>query len=125
MSARKSVCPSGAERTVSRAAIKPFAPGRFSTITGWPIDSVILAPIWRARMSGELPGGEETRMRIGFEGKDCATASPAREARTQARTVFFMGGLRSERRILMQYDGALPTAAARRHVRCERAGFGQ
>src|SRR5712691_1240954 len=88
ISARNKVCRSGAARAVSRAAIMPLAPGRFSTITGWPRDSVSLAPICRARMSGELPAGEGTRMRIGFEGKDCAAAVPANAARTHARICF-------------------------------------
>src|SRR6267378_4058940 len=89
----------------------PFAPGRFSTITGCPTDSVIWAPIWRARISGELPGGEGTRMRIGFDGKDCAAASPASVARVQARRVFFMGSLRAERGILrIAYDERHPPA---------------
>src|SRR6266581_2855575 len=39
-------------------------------------------------MSGELPAGEGTRMRIGFEGKDCAAAVPVNTARTHARNCF-------------------------------------
>src|SRR5882762_10541105 len=88
ISARNSVCPSAAALTVSRAAIMPLAPGRFSTITGWPRDCVSLAPICRARMSGELPAGEGTRMRIGFEGNDCAAAVAVNAARTHARMCF-------------------------------------
>src|SRR3989442_10736112 len=44
----------------------------YTTLFRSPRDSESLAPICRARMSGELPAGEGTRMRIGFEGKDCA-----------------------------------------------------
>src|SRR5215472_117764 len=120
MIARNSVYPSGPDRTVSRAAIRPFAPGRFSTITGWPNDSARCAPIWRARRSGELPGGEDTRMRIGFVGKDCAAARPASAASRQARSVFFIGGLCGKCKILV-YVGALPPAAARRRLRAGRA----
>src|SRR5260221_2677895 len=75
MSARNSVCPSGGAFAASRAAMTPFAPGRFSTITGWPKASDSLLAIWRARMSGELPATEGTRILIGRLGKPCAPAT--------------------------------------------------
>src|SRR5260221_9146384 len=94
--ARNRVWPSGAAFAASRAAIKPLAPGRFSTITGWPSASASLPPIWRARMSGELPAGEGTRMRIGLDGEGFAEDAPPPIAPSNARTHMpadFTGGL--------------------------------
>src|SRR5919108_4232861 len=69
----------------------PFAPGRFSTIIGWPSDSDSLPPICRARMSGELPGGAGTRMRMGLEGKDCpSNVDGSAHAKIAPITSFFM-----------------------------------
>ena len=73
MSARKSVWPSGGAFAASRAAIRPFAPGRFSTMTGCPNASESFVAIWRARMSGELPATDGTTMRSGRTG-NCAAA---------------------------------------------------
>src|SRR5688572_17255539 len=77
MSASSIVWPSGGDFAASRAAIRPAPPGRFSTTTGCPSDSASLPAIWRARMSGELPAGAGTRMRIALEGKLCAAAESA------------------------------------------------
>ena len=55
----------------------PLAPGRFSTITGWPRRSVIFGPIRRDMMSVVLPGGNGMMILIGFEGQDCAIAAEA------------------------------------------------
>ena len=52
------------------------APGRVSTMTGWPQFSVIFCPITRARMSVDPPGANGTMILIGFSGylsaADCA-----------------------------------------------------
>src|SRR3954470_7508687 len=45
-----------------------LAPGRLSTITGWPQSSVSFCPISRATGSVLPPAGKGTRMRIGLLG---------------------------------------------------------
>jgi len=60
--------PSAPDRTVSRAAISRSRRAGVSTITGWRTTPRGAPDLARAR-SGELPGGEDTRMRIGFEGR--------------------------------------------------------
>ena len=61
--------PSGAASFTACAAIRPPAPGRFSTITGEPIEAVILSAIKRAVASAEPPGGKPTKI---FTGAACA-----------------------------------------------------
>ena len=60
--------PSGTARATTSAAMTPDAPGRFSTTTGWPSDSVSFCATMRARMSFAPPGGKPTSMRSGFDG---------------------------------------------------------
>src|SRR5579862_2903641 len=54
----------------------PLAPGRLSTMTGWPNASLSLGAIWRTRTSGALPAIVGTMMWIGLFGKLCACARP-------------------------------------------------
>jgi hypothetical protein len=63
-----SVCPSGAAFAVASMPIMPPAPGRFSTITGWPRDSASLGPSLRAITSSVEPGANAAMIRIGFDG---------------------------------------------------------
>jgi hypothetical protein len=63
------VWPSGSVCATPCVAISPFAPGRFSTTTGWPSRSAIFGAINRARMSMPPPGGKPMTMRSGREGK--------------------------------------------------------
>src|SRR2546425_7549348 len=51
------VLPSGADFATYSAPMIWFAPGLFSTMTGWPRSSERRAPIWRERGSGGPPGG--------------------------------------------------------------------
>src|SRR3954466_16203191 len=52
-----------------------LAPGRFSTITGWPMFCETLAATRRVTPSAPPPGGKPTTQLIGFEGyADCARA---------------------------------------------------
>ena len=44
------------------------APGRVSTMTGWPQFSVNFCPMTRARMSVDPPGANGTMILIGFSG---------------------------------------------------------
>src|SRR5262249_39325238 len=58
-------------RVICSAASALSAPGRLSTITGWPICSDSAWPMMRVVGSAEPPGGKPTTKRIGFAG-DCA-----------------------------------------------------
>src|SRR2546422_9539422 len=51
------VLPSGADFATYSAPMIWFAPGLFSTMTGWPRSSERRAPVWRERGSGAPPGG--------------------------------------------------------------------
>src|ERR1051326_3881366 len=88
--ASSSVWPSGGDFAASRAAISPAPPGRFSTITGWPKASESLVEICRARMSGELPAGLGTRMRMGLDGNPCARPGAASAHCKMMNTVNFL-----------------------------------
>jgi hypothetical protein len=66
-----SVCPSGADFATSTTPILPFAPGRFSTTTGWPSVSWSFAPSARPIWSAAPPGGKFTTMRSDLAGKVC------------------------------------------------------
>src|ERR1041384_7796788 len=90
MSARNSVWPSGGDFAASRAAISPAPPGRFSTITGWPKASESLLELFRSRMSGELPAGLGTRMRMGLDGNPCARPGAASAHCKMMNTVNFL-----------------------------------
>jgi hypothetical protein len=58
-----SVYPSGAALTTFSVAMLLAAPGRSSTINGWPRRSPSHWPIKRAMMSAELPAGKPTTNR--------------------------------------------------------------
>jgi len=78
-------------------------------------------------MSGELPRGEGTRMRIGFEGKDCArTAVAVNAARTHAR-IRFIGRLSLARtarsRVCAFREGGHRSFASADQPLREQAGF--
>jgi hypothetical protein len=60
------------------------APGLLSISTGCPTLSETFWPTVRATMSIAPPGAKPTRMRMGFEGNDCAAAVAA-EPRAMAR----------------------------------------
>ena len=64
-----SVCPSGWARTTALIAMLPFAPGRFSTTTGWP--SAACSPSWNSRAAKSVPppGGFGTITVMGRLGK--------------------------------------------------------
>src|SRR2546426_10701423 len=51
------VLPSGADFATYSAPMIWFAPGLFSTMTGWPRSSERRAPSWGAGASGAPPGG--------------------------------------------------------------------
>jgi len=51
-----------------------FAPGLFSTITGWPSASASFGVTRRALTSTALPGPVGTIQRTGFAGQVCAFA---------------------------------------------------
>ena len=60
--------------------IVPPAPGRLSTITGWPHAALSRSPTMRAITSVALPGVNGTMIRIGFArigAAPCASAAGA------------------------------------------------
>src|ERR1043166_404427 len=61
-------------RVICSAARALSAPGRLSTMTGWPIWSESAWPIMRVVGSAEPPGGKPTMNRMGFAGY-CAKPS--------------------------------------------------
>src|SRR5580698_6033335 len=73
--ASRIVWPSAAEEATRTAPIDPFAPPRFSMITGTPSDLDINGPTNRGIVSAVLPGGYGTTMVIAFSGKPAAAAS--------------------------------------------------
>src|ERR1043165_2562072 len=68
------VWPWGALRVICSAARALSAPGRLSTMTGWPIWSESAWPIMRVVGSAAPPGGKPTMKRLDFAGH-CATAA--------------------------------------------------
>src|SRR6185436_17114817 len=68
--------------------IVPPAPGRFSTITGWPSAACSLSATGRAMVSVAEPGVNGTMTRIGFEGNDWPCALSAKQANSAARSDF-------------------------------------
>ena len=52
----------------------PPAPGRFSTITGWPNPSERICAVIRASASAGPPGANPTSSLIGRSGNACAPA---------------------------------------------------
>ena len=79
-----SVWPSGRALAASSAEMLPFEPGRLSTTTFWPSRCPSGAPTVRAITSVAPPGGNDTMIRIGRLGKDCALATLAAEHSTTA-----------------------------------------
>src|ERR1700735_945493 len=73
--ASRIVWPSSTEEAPRTAPIDPFAPPRFSMITGTPSDLDINGPTNRGIVSAVLPGGYGTTMVIAFSGKPAAAAS--------------------------------------------------
>src|SRR5438445_701036 len=68
----KMVCPSAGARAAASAPIAMLPPRRLSTTTGWPSPSESLVLIWRARISGGLPGASGTMKRMGPDGASIA-----------------------------------------------------
>src|SRR5436305_12851284 len=75
-----SVYPSGSARNTASAPMLPAAPGRLSTITGWPHFSLNFAATMRGSRSALPPAGNGTTMRTGFAGHSCAWTAVARLA---------------------------------------------
>src|SRR5450631_1922663 len=86
---RTSVYPSGAALAAISIAKLPAAPGRFSTIAGWPSTSASFAPTSLPRKSPPLPAANGTMRRMGRLGygivSDGSTAS-LRQGTTHAST---------------------------------------
>src|SRR5438477_437547 len=83
-----SVYPSGSARYAASAPMLPAAPGRLSTITGWPHFSASFSATMRGIRSALPPAGNGTMMRTGFAGHSCAwtmKAAPSSAANRSAR----------------------------------------
>jgi len=111
------VCPSGAAGPRLGAANQALGPPvlhdhRLAS------DSESLAPIWRRGCRASCRAAKDTRMRIGFEGKDCARASPASVARTQGEDAFHPAPQRSA---ATQPPGAHPSNLVERFDLDDRA----
>src|SRR3954462_14273214 len=101
-----SVVPSGADFATASAPILPPAPVRFSTITGWPSCSDILAATIRPTVSTAPPAANGTTIRIGRVRKFCgrvgaagthaatATATSQQSRRTFGIDLFLLRNLR-------------------------------
>src|SRR3989442_15349688 len=63
------VLPSGADFATYSAPMIWFAPGLFSTMTGWPRSSERRAPIWGEGASGAPPGEGGTAIPTGPGGE--------------------------------------------------------
>src|SRR5687768_217319 len=73
----RSVYPSGLARAASSVPIRPLAPPRLSTTTGWPQPSESFCATVREMMSVPPPGGNGTMRRTGRLGYACAAVSEA------------------------------------------------
>jgi len=60
----------------------PAAPGRFSTITGWPHFSESFSATMRGMRSALPPAGNGTMMRTGRAGQSCAEAAETARRKT-------------------------------------------
>src|SRR5947208_2613974 len=63
------VLPSGADFATYSAPMTWFAPGLFSTMTGWPRSSERRAPLWRERADVAAPGEGGATLWTGPEGR--------------------------------------------------------
>src|SRR4051812_18353639 len=68
---------SGGALATASVAVMPLAPGRLSTMTGWPNAFSRLGWIRRATVSLSPPGANGTTMRTGWSGQVCARACVA------------------------------------------------
>src|SRR5258708_27674475 len=75
--ATNSSCPSGGARSTTSAPMLPFAPGRFSTMNGWPNALANSSAAMRASTSTEPPGGLVAMRGTGRSGQGCAGVAPA------------------------------------------------
>src|SRR3954464_10917494 len=72
--ASRIVWPSAGEEATRTAPIDPFAPPRFSMVTGTPSDLDIRGPTNHGIASAVLPAGYGTTIVIVFSGKPAAAA---------------------------------------------------
>src|SRR5260370_14592265 len=80
------VYPSGGDFATASAATLPPAPGRFSTITGWPRDSLSLAPHPGKHVNGAAGDeGDDDADRLVGIGLGTGAACETREARERER----------------------------------------
>src|SRR5215210_7032270 len=78
------VYPSGAASVTYCPAMLPLAPGRFSTMTGWPMFCESLAATRRVTPSAPPPGGNPTTQVIGLAGYACCARRGSGKPRVAA-----------------------------------------
>ena len=92
-----SVCPSGFAPTSVCVAVRPFAPGRFSTTIGTPSTFSRSLAMSREIMSAVPPAVKPTSQRIGPDGQLCALALPvqaaSKSASSETRANFIVSSL--------------------------------
>ena len=123
-----SVCPSGLAATSACVAVRPFAPGRFSTMIGTPSTFSRSLAISREIMSPVPPAVNPTSQRIGPEGQLCARALPAsatnKQCQRDQRTRFIVSsGLFAA--ILADFREAAPAAGHEKSAFRDQAGTRQ
>src|SRR6185295_5082146 len=117
--------PSGGAALTASATMRPIAPGRFSTTTGWPRLALILSATTRAMMSAVPPGAKPTRILTGLSILSCATAGAAAiasesvnvAARAAARNVMVY--------LLLLLARVLCTARGRQYTRARLIPIGR
>src|SRR6266404_3266442 len=82
------VLPSGADFATYSAPMIWFAPGLFSTMTGWPRSSARRAPIWRERASVAPPGEVGTTILTGRERSCWPKTGETASAHNSAKMIF-------------------------------------
>src|SRR5262245_26015547 len=112
-----SVWPSGSALATTSAPILPPAPGRFSTMTGWPRVLASSSPTARASTSTSPPAGNGAIMRMGFVGQVCAPAADA----NAAPRIRNAANVRGNRRMTPSACGRLRAGHGRVHARRRRA----
>ena len=87
-----SVCPSAGARATSTLPVAPPAPGRLSTITGWPSAVDRRWAMKRPMTSAPPPGANGTMIVMGFAGQACAKAVAATATASASAPLRHSGG---------------------------------
>src|SRR5262249_17212310 len=116
-----SVWPSGSALATTSAPILPPAPGRFSTMTGWPRVLASSSPTARASTSTSPPAGNAAIMRMAFVGHACAPPAHATAAANAAARLRNAANVRGNNRMTPSACRRLGAGHGRVHARRRRA----